>query len=66
MIDYLIRKLPNNRILVIDNHTKERKILKPKELGEYFEDLLQKEIESQEEEDRKIEEVERKLKEGRE
>lgn len=42
--NYMVRILPNDLILVINQSNKQRKVLKPKELGAYFENELKTQI----------------------
>lgn len=45
MNNYLVRILPNNLVLVINNQTKKRKVLKPREISTFFEKELASQIE---------------------
>lgn len=61
MFDYMIKILPNNRLLVRDNASKTSDTLKASEISGYFEKLLEEQLAAQEEQDRKIEEVKQQL-----
>ncbi len=54
MFDYMIRVLPNGRILVRDNASKTAEVMKPKEVSSYLEKALEAQIEAQDAEDKQI------------
>ena len=51
MFDYMLRKLPNGKILLRNLHTKDNDVMDAKELIEYLEKQFEEELEAQEEED---------------
>jgi len=54
MFDYMIKILPNNRLLVRDNATQDVKNLKATEISSFFENVLEGQIKAQEEQDAKV------------
>jgi len=63
MFDFMIRILPNGRILVRDNHSKDSEVLKATEVSSYLEKALEAQIEAQNEEDDKVSDNRKKLQE---
>lgn len=61
MNNYLVRILPNNMILVINQKTNERKTLKPRELRTYFENELKEQIEAWDEFDNNFSKIQDEL-----
>ena len=62
MFDFMIRILPNNRLLVRNNDSKESKVLKPSEISSYFENVLEAQFEAQKADEDKIAEIKEKAK----
>jgi len=63
MFDYMIKILPNNRLLVRNNASQTTKNLKATEISSYFENVLQEQLEAQKAEDDKIAGIKEQLKE---
>ena len=63
MFDFMVKLLPNNRILVRNMSDKSSRILKAKEVSSFFEKVLERQIEAQEAEDAKIAEIKSAVKE---
>lgn len=55
MFRFLVKTLPNGRILIRDTEQAESKVIQPREIAGYFEEKLAKEMVEQEEQDNKIE-----------
>ena len=56
-MDYMIKILPNNRILVRNKALGTSEVLKARELSKYFEKVLEEQIKAQDEEDGKVSEI---------
>lgn len=54
MFDFMIRILPNNRLLVRNNSDKTSEVLRPDQISAFFEDVLREQLKAQEEQDDKI------------
>lgn len=61
MFDFMIRILPNGRLLVRENASKTVKNMKATEISSYFENVLQSQIEAQDEEDAKVAAIKEQL-----
>lgn len=59
--NYTVRILPNDMILVIDLETKERNILKPQQLAKFFEERLDKQMQTWDDLDENFEKVQSEL-----
>lgn len=57
MFDYMIKILPNNRILVRNNDSKEVSNLRADQVSSYFENVLKEQLEAQESQDNKVAEI---------
>jgi len=57
MFDFMIRKLPNGRILVRDTDTKSSEVIKASDLGKYFEEVFAEDINKENEEDTRIQQL---------
>jgi len=57
MFDFMIRKLPNGRILVRDIDTKNSEVIKASELSSYFEEIFAEDISKENEEDTRIQQL---------
>ena len=53
MFDYLIKILPNNRLLVRDSNSKTSTTIKADQVSSFFENLLKEQLEAQNEQDDK-------------
>ena len=53
MFDYMVRILDNNRILIRDTSTGEVEVILPKDVGAYFNKVLEEQIEKQDEVEKK-------------
>ena len=60
MFDFLVKILPNNRLLVRNTDSKISKTLKATEISSYFENVLKEQLEAQDAEDDKIAEIKNK------
>ena len=54
MFDYLIKVLPNNRLLVRNTASQEVTNLRANQIPSFFENVLKEQLDAQEEQDRKI------------
>ena len=61
MFDYMIRILPNNRILVRDTDSGEVEVLQPREVVGFFEEKLSEQIKKQDEEDANISKIKEEI-----
>jgi len=57
MFDYMVRVLPNNRILIRNTNDKTSDVIKASQVSAYFENVLEAQLEAQEQEDAKIAEI---------
>lgn len=60
-MSYLVRILPNTMILILNNDTKERKVLKPREIGKFFEQELEPSVKEWDKVDANIEMMKEEL-----
>ena len=56
-MDYMIKILPNNRILVRNKALGTSEVVKARDLSSYFEKVLEEQITAQDEEDSKVSEI---------
>lgn len=61
MFDFMLKILPNGRILFRDSRDKSSKVLKPSEINSHLNQILVEEMVKEEETDKKIKEVKEKL-----
>lgn len=57
MFRYLVKVLPNGRVLIRDTEKAESTVIQPREIANYFNERLVKEMAEQEEQDEKIAQI---------
>jgi len=62
VFNYMIKILPNNRILIRDTESGEVEVILPKDVPKYFENLLSEEIANQDESEAKVSELKEQVK----
>lgn len=61
MFDYMIKILPNGRLLVRNSSSKTSETIKATEISSFFEKALEGKIKAQDDEDAKIKEIREKV-----